>query len=147
MVFAGGLAGCDGRPALIPNKDSSLQKSSVKFAADAAKRTYEADAPSGGEAAARVEVNYTLKEIELGNLSAEDWTNVEVWVNKKYVVFMPLLPKQNKGDGYRHLNFEMFYDNQGDHLPTGLFSTKTRIETVQVFRDGKMYDVAHRLAD
>ena len=147
MVLAGWMAGCDGRPSLIPNKDASLRQTSAKFAADAAKRTYEADAPPGGEATARAEVNYTLKEIELGNLSAEDWTNVEVWVNKRYVLFLQSLPKQNKGDGYRHLNFEMFYDNQGDHLPTGLFSTKARIETVHVFREGKMYDVTTKLAD
>ena len=146
-VFSGAMAGCDGRPSIIPNKDSALRQTSAKFAADAAKRTYEADAPRAGEALARAEVDYTLKEVRLGNLSPDDWANIEVWVNQKYVVYLPMLPKFNKGDGFRHLNFQMLYDNQGEHIPATLFSTKTRIEKVEICREGKMYDVPVRLAD
>ena len=101
------MAGCAGRASLIPNKDEALRKTSTQFAADAARRSYKADAPQGGEAPARAEVDYTLKELRIGNLSPDDWNDVEVWVNQKYVVFLPALPKQNKGEGYRHLNFQM----------------------------------------
>ena len=146
-VLTGVVAGCDGRPSIIPNKDGALRQTSAKFAADAAKRNYEADAPRGGEALARSEVDYTLKEVRLGNLSPDDWTNVEVWVNQKYVVYLPTLPKFNKGDGFRRINFQMFYDNNGEHIPASLFSAKTRIEKVEIFRDGKMFDVPLRLAD
>ena len=147
LIGAGAMAGCDGRPAIIPNKDPALRQTSAKFAADAAKRNYEADAPRAGEAIARAEADYTLKEIRFGNLSPEDWANVEIWVNQKYVVFLPALPKFNKGDGYRQIKFQMLYDNQGEHIPATLFSAKTRIEKVEIFREGKMFDVPLRLAD
>ena len=147
LILIGTVAGCDGRPSLLPNNDPALRQTSAKFAADAAKRTYEADATRGGEAAARVEVDYTLKEVRIGNLSPDDWTNIEIWVNQKYVVFLPSLPKQNKAEGYRHLNFQLLYDNHGEHFPVGVFNSKMRVEKVEVFRDGKMYDIPVRLAD
>jgi hypothetical protein len=140
-------AGCAGRPALIPNKDSALRKTSAQFASDAAKRNYEAEAPRGGEAVGRAEVDYTLKEVRVANLSPEDWENVEVWVNQKYVVHLPVLPHQQKGEGYRHLNFQLLYDNEGNYFPVSLISSKMRIERVEVYRDGKMYDVPVHLAD
>ena len=147
LAAAVALVGCAGRPALIPNKDSSLRKTSTEFAADAAKRTYEADAPRGGEAAARAETDYTLKEIRLANLSPEDWSNVEVWVNQKYVVSLASLPHQDKSAGYRHLNFQMLYDNQGQYFPVSFLNSKVRVEKVEIFRDGKMFDVPVKLAD
>ena len=139
--------GCAGRPSLIPNKDEALRKTSTQFAADAAKRSYKSDAPKAGEAPARAEVDYTLKELRIGNLSPDDWTDVEVWVNQKYVVYLPSLPKQNKGEGYRHLNFQMFYDNQGEYFPVNVFRSKERIEKVEVYRDGKIFAVPVALAD
>jgi hypothetical protein len=147
MLAAGAMVGCDGRPALIPNKDASLRRTSTSFAADAAKRTYEAEAPREAEKQGRVEVNYTIKEIELANLSSEDWVDVEVWINQKYVVSIPMISKANKGAGYRHLNFQMFYDNQGNHIPAGMFNGSFRVEKVEVYRDGKMYEMTKRLAD
>src|SRR6476469_10291137 len=132
------MTGCAGRASLIPNKDEALRKTSTQFAADAAKRSYKADAPQGGEAPARAEVDYTLQEMRIGNLSPDDWNDVEVWVNQKYVVYLPSLPKQNKGAGYRHLNFQMFYDNQGGYFPVNVFKSKERIEKVEVYRDGKI---------
>ncbi len=147
LMVAGFGAGCDGRASLLPNKDPALRQTSTKFAADAAKRSYEAEAPRAGEAVARAEVDYTLKEVRIGNLSAEDWTNVEIWVNQKYVVFLPVLPKLNKGEGFRHLNFQLLYDNHGEHFPVGVFNSKMRVDKVEVYRDGKMYDVPAPLVD
>src|SRR4029453_17768074 len=77
------LAGCAGRPSLIPNSDKSLRKSSAQLAADAAKRhPYKSDAPRGGEAVARATVGYMLDQVDVVNLSNDDWTDVEVWVNQ-----------------------------------------------------------------
>jgi hypothetical protein len=146
-MLMGAIVGCDGRPALIPNKDASLRRTSTSFAADAAKRTYETDAPHEIDPAARVEVNYTIKEIDLANLSADDWNNIEVWINQKYVVSIPAVPHANKAAGYRHLNFQMFYDGQGNHIPAGIFGGSFRVEKVEVYRDGKMYEITKRLAD
>jgi hypothetical protein len=141
------MVGCAGRASLIPNKDEALRKTSTQFAADAAKRAYKTDAPHGGEAPARAEVDYTLKELRIGNLSPEDWSDVEVWVNQKYVVYLPVLPKQNKGEGYRHLNFQMLYDNQGAYFPVSIIQSKERVEKVEVYRDGKIFAVPVALAD
>ncbi len=149
LAFLCGIAtaGCEGRAAMIPNKDASLRKTSAQFAADAAKRTYEADAPRGGEAAARAEVDYTLKAVHLANLSPADWKDIEVWINQKYVVYVAILP-HDKGSSFRHLNFQMFYDNNGQHIPvSALGISKIRVEKVEVYRDGKMWDVPVRLAD
>ena len=148
LTLAGALIGCEGRPAIIPNKDASLRRTSAQLAADSAKRTYQAEAPKGGEVAGRAEVDYTLKAVHLANLSPDDWDNVEVWINQKYVVYIPKLPHDVKGSGYRHLNFQMFYDQNGQHIPITAFGiSKIRVEKVELAMDGKMYDVPVRLAD
>lgn len=139
--------GCDGRASLIPNKDVSLRKTATVFAADAAQRSYHADAPNGGNAVGRVEVNYGVKSIELANLSEEDWSNVEVWINQEYVVFVSAIPKNKDGDGVRHLNFQMFYNRKGEHLPIGLMSSSIRVNKVEIFRDGKNYNVPFQLGE
>src|SRR5207244_5572992 len=92
------LVGCAGRPSLIPNADKNLRRTSAQFAADSAKRhPYKSSAPRGGEAVARAEVGYMLKQITIVNLSPEAWNDVELWVNQKYVVFVPVMePNQLK---------------------------------------------------
>lgn len=148
FLAAAAIIGCAGRPALIPNSDPSLRKNSAQFAADAAKRTYEADAPKGGDAAARAEVNYTIKEVRIVNLSPDDWHDVEVWVNQKWVVYLPLIPHQgNTTEGYRKFNFQMLYDTNGNSFPVNIFNSKIRVEKVEVFHDGKMYNVPVHLSD
>src|SRR5947207_14128888 len=108
-----GCAGCAGRPSLIPNADKSLRRTSAQFAADAAKRhPYKSDAPRGGEAVARAEVGYMLKQITIVNLSPQAWNDVELWVNQKYVVFVPVM-EPNK---LKTLNFQMMYDDQGNYF-------------------------------
>src|SRR5579859_3964297 len=48
------LAGCEGRPSLLPNSDPDLRKTSTQFAADAAKRfPYPTAAEKAGEAQGR----------------------------------------------------------------------------------------------
>jgi hypothetical protein len=141
------MAGCAGRPALVPSSDPALRKTSAQLAADAAKRTYEADAPRGGEAVARAEVDYTLKEMHIENLSSDDWQDVEVWVNQRWVVHLPVLPRQqSKTEGFRRINFQMLYDRDGNYFPVNFISSKVRIEKVEVYHDGKMYDVPLHLS-
>jgi hypothetical protein len=142
------MAGCAGRPAIVPSSDPALRKTSTQLAADAAKRSYEAEAPRGGEAVGRAEVDYGLKELHIVNLSSEDWRDVEVWVNQHWVVYLPVLPhQQSKVEGFRRINFPMFYDRDGNFFPVNFINSKVRIEKVEVFHDGKMYDVPLRLAD
>lgn len=136
------LGGCAGRPSLIPNSDPALRKTSAEFAADAAKRfPYPADAPDGGEAVARSQVGYVLDRLDIINLSDEDWDNVDVWVNKAYVVH---LPKMEKGM-LKHIPFQMLFNDEGQSFPTD--NSKILVETVQILRDGTLYTVPSAIAD
>jgi hypothetical protein len=135
-------AGCAGRPALIPNKDKALRKSSAEFSADAAKRhPYSADAPRAGQADARAQVGYTFNQLEVVNLSQEPWSDVEIWVNEKYVVYVPAMkPKELKV-----LNFQMLFDDKGHYFPVN--NKTVRVDRVQAYHGGQMWDVAVSLAD
>jgi hypothetical protein len=137
------IAGCAGRPSVLPNPDPNLRKSSAQLAADAAKRSpYKADAPRGGEASARAQVGYWADRLEVANLSNSDWQDVEVWVNKKYVCYVPTM--RSKGP-VEVLFFQMLFDDSGNSFPTN--NNKTRVESVEIYMDGKMFDVKTALAD
>jgi hypothetical protein len=131
------LCGCasDGKPAILPNEDKNLNKTSAEFAADAAKRNYEADAPQGGAATARAEYELMDRYFNIINLSDTNWTDVEVWVNHAYVVFLPQMQKNVD----KRLDFGMFFDRQGHHFDTN--GGKNPITSLEVYRDGKMYTV------
>ena len=136
------VTGCADKPTLLPPSDKNLRKTNAQFAADAAKRhPYKADAPRGGEAEARAEVDYTTNQVSIVNLSKENWTNVEVWVNKNYVVFLPMM-ESNK---LKSLSFTMLYDDKGNNFPTN--NLKMMVNKVEILRDGKMYDVKTKLGD
>src|SRR5258707_12506808 len=93
VLALAGLAGCSGRPSVLPNSDPQLSKTMAELAADAAKRhPYKSDVPRGGEALARASVDYTFKTIQILNYSDIDWQDVEIWVNQKYVVSVPKIP-------------------------------------------------------
>lgn len=145
LAAGAALAGCSGRASILPNPDPALRKTSTQFAADAAKCfPYKPDAPRGGDAAARAEVDYNLRAIHLTNLSGEEWHNVEVWVDGKYVVAILRVPKSTAAKpSYENLNFQLIFDDKGNHYPT----FGTHIKKIEIYRDGKMYDVALHLAD
>lgn len=136
------IAGCSGRPTIIPSADKSLRKSSAEFAADAAKRhPYKSDAPRGGEAVARSTVGYTLNQLDVVNLSDEQWDDVEIWVNQQYVVFLPHMePKKLKT-----IAFQMLFDDKGSYFP--LNNSKVQVKKVEAYRGGKMYDIPVKLGD
>jgi hypothetical protein len=136
------VIGCSQRAWWTPPEDPALRKPTQEFKADAAKRfPYKADAPRGGEADARAEVGYMLDQISLVNLSKDQWDNVEIWVNKGYVVY---LPKMEPGK-LKRINFQMLFNDQGKNFP--LDNSKTLVEKVEIYRDGKMYDVPVKLGE
>ncbi|CAN5470612.1 hypothetical protein BH09PLA1_BH09PLA1_09520 [soil metagenome] len=136
------LVGCSGRTELFPNSDELLRRPSTVFAADAAKRfPYKLDAPRAGAAQARAQVGYAMDVLEIENLSGEDWTNVELWVNQEYVVSLPRMESHK----LKRLPFPMIFDDSGLSFPTD--NKVTRITKLEMFRDGKMYDVKLQLAD
>ena len=148
LIFAAGAAiavavgGCSGRPALIPNPDPNLRKASAQFAADAAVRhPYKSDVPRGGEAIARSQVGYALDRLDLVNLSQEPWKDVEIWVNQRYVVHLPKVEPNT----LKIINFQMLYDEKGNYFPTD--NKKVLVDKVEMYKDGKMFDVPVRLAD
>lgn len=140
--------GCAGRAELWPNSDPTLRKNSTQFAADAAKRfPYKAEAPHAGQALANAEVGYFLDRLDITNLSNTEWTDVEVWINQSYVVYLPRLePKIIKS-----VPFQAIYNDQGQYYPThdgGFFSQQPKIiNKVELYRDGKLYDVPVRAAE
>ena len=138
LVAVTGCAG--GRPSLIPNPDKNLRKASAQFAADAATRhPYKADVPRGGEAIARSQVGYVLDRLDVVNLSQEEWQDVEIWVNERYVVHLPKVEPHT----LKIIHFQMLYDGKGNYFPT----SNKLISKVEVFKDGKMYEVPVRLGD
>lgn len=147
FVMVGAVGGCAGRPQILPNPARELRKTSAQFAADAARRhPYKSDAPRGGTIAGRAQVGYALDVLELANLSDTDWEDVEVWVNKTYVVYVPKVMRSASGnERLIRFTFQMLFDDAGNSFPTD--NRKTRIESVEIYKDGKMYDVTTKLAD
>jgi len=140
------LGGCRGSASLIPNPDPALRRSTEEFAADAVRRfPYKADAPRGDakETPARAQVQYGLADqIELVNLSeTEDFENVEVWVNKTHVVYLPRMEKKIT----KRLPFRIIYDDHGGYFK--VTKEQPRVSTLEIYRNGKMYTVQADTAD
>ena len=70
-------------------------------------------------------------------------TNVEIWVNKSYVVWLPEL-KARPGK-ITAIPFQAIYNEDGHSFPTD--NRKTLINLVEVYHDGKMFEVKSQLAD
>lgn len=136
-------AGCTTRPAFFHNPDPALRKEQWQFAADARTRHYEADAPRAGNANGGVEIDYAVRRLNLVNSSSHDWVNVEIWVDKKYVIMVPrVLAEAQRAE---LLDFNTIFDHDGRPLPPDI--NTTQITTVEMYRDGKMYDLPIHLAD
>jgi len=136
------FAGCAGRAEIYPNNDPLLRKTSAAFAADAAKRfPFPANARQGGQAQARAEVGYFLDRVDVVNYSDTEWTNVELWINQSYVVFLPRMEPKVVKD----IPFQAIFNDQGDSYPThngGFFNrSPVMVTKVQLYRDGTLYDV------
>ena len=149
VAAAAGLAslvGCAGRPSLIPNSDPALRKTSAQFASDAAKRhPFNAALPSGGAARGRAQVGYGRDTIELVNLGAEDWQNVELWANRKYVVYIPRI--RAGADRVKTVNFQMLFDDKGRYFPLDNRTPDRMVRQLEIVRDGMVYNVPFAQAD
>jgi hypothetical protein len=144
FVLAGVLSGCTTRPPFLANADPALRKTNAQFASDAAKRNYPADAAKAGNANGGCEVDYGIHRLSIVNSSSEDWNNVEVWLNKKYVIFIPNVPAH--AAHVEMLDFRSIYDQNGNYFP--LNSAVTPIDSVEMLKDGKLYSLGQpRLAD
>jgi hypothetical protein len=140
------VAGCAGRPSLIPNSDPALRKTSAEFASDAAKRhPFNASLPSGGAAQGRAQVGYGRDVVEVVNLGTEDWHNVELWVNRRYVVFIPHV--RAGASRVTTINFQMLYDEKGRSFPTDNSVPSRMVRQLEIVRDGQVYGVPFRQAD
>ena len=141
------LGGCDSRVSFLTNSNPSLRKSPADFATDAANRhPFKEDVASGGEAKGRAMVDYGSDTLEIVNLSDEDWNNVEIWVNRKFVVFIPQIGKN--APKTTTLSFQMLYDGAGNSFPTNNMLEETnRIHQLEMLRDGKLYTLKTQLAD
>jgi hypothetical protein len=137
------LSGCTGRVSLLPNSDKTLRRTPAQFASEAAKRTYRLDLPDGGTAEARAHVAYDNNFLQVLNLSEEDWSDIEIWVNHKYVVHVPRIEAGTKR--VKTLNFMMLYDDQGNPFPSD--NRKQFIESLELVKDGTRYNVPLALAD
>jgi len=132
--------GCAGRPSIFANSDADLQKTASQFAADAARRhPFKADAPRGPDATARAEIDYTFRKVKLENLSDDDWKDVEVWINQKYVVFVPNMPRKS----LKVLDFPSFYDGEGNYFP--IYKGTLLIDKLEILRDGTLYNIPPHL--
>lgn len=144
MLGAGLMLGCSGRPSILPNSDPELRKNMAQLSADAVKRhPFKTELPRGGEALARASVDYTFKTVQVLNYSDVDWEDVEIWVNRSYVVSVPKLPHGK--DGAKTIDFQMLFDDKGEFFWTD--HGKVRIEQLEMLRDGKIYSIKLTPAD
>ena len=82
-----------------------------------------------------------MNVVEITNLSNEDWPNCEVWVNQEYCVFLPRMEAKK----LKRLPFQMLFNDRGLSFTTD--NKLVRITKLELYRDGKMYDVRLQLAD
>lgn len=145
FISLSSTVGCARRPSLIPNSDPALRKTSAEFSSDAANRhPYKLDASRAGTATGSAIVDYQLNTVQVVNLSEQEWRDIEIWVNQKYVCYVPRI---ESGRGVRTLNFEMFFDGRGNHLPIRWETSQPQVQKVDLLRDGMMYDLPIRLAE
>jgi len=135
-------AGCQGRGAIIPPTDPDLRKTAAQFAADSAKRSYPASAERGGELQAMASIDYgVFNRVEIMNLSDEDYNDVEIWMNEKYVFHASKWPAHS----LKKVNFATLYDRDGEPFP--MDNRKARISKIEVLKDGKLFNVPSKLAE
>ena len=149
LLLLAGAVGCrdaDRPTSLIPNSDPALRKTKREFSADALKRhPYHADAPRGGKAHGGATVDYELNTLQLANFTSEDWRNVEVWVNGQWVVFVPLIPA--KAATAKTIDFTMLYDPMARPFTAENTTQETMVRKVDIYKDGKMYELAGLTAE
>lgn len=141
LILLLGTVGCQDQVSLIPNSDPDLRKSRTEFARDAMDRhPYHADAPRAGKIRGAATADYGSNTMQVANFTPEDWKDIEIWVNGQWVVFVPMIP--GNAATARTINFEMMYDRMGRPFPNDNANPDSMVRKVEVYRDGKMYELA-----
>lgn len=136
------MVGCTKKPTLFPNPDPSLRKTTAEFRSDAAQRfPYKADVPHRADPQVRGQIRYSLNRLEILNFTGQELSDVEVWVNRKYVCYVPKMQDRK----LKEVQFSMLLDEQGQSFPTD--NRAIRVETVEIFRNGAMHQITCRLAE
>ena len=138
------VCGCTDRPTIFDNPDPNLRLSSSELRGDALARfPYKEEAPKAHEIKARAQVAYQLNRMEVVNFSEADWDDVEVWVNHKYVCHVP---KMQRGQ-LKEIHFPMLFDEKGNSFPMNSNKGEMLVRSVEILRDGKMYQLTVEAAD
>jgi hypothetical protein len=144
-LVAGGLVvGCEATPAVVPQSDPALNKTSAQYAADSVKHfPFKGNLPVSDEQPARALPDYSLDFVDMVNLTHRDFNDAEVWLNREYEMTLPTL----KAGEIKRLNFRMFYDDKGDHfsLNNNLEKGGMIIHQMEIIMDGKVYEVPVRV--
>lgn len=141
LISGCALCGCGDRPTLFKNPDPELRKTRTELKADARQRSYPEEAPRIYEPKARAQVAYMLRRVELVNFTDEDWSDVDVWVNRQYVCHVPHLQRHQ----LKEIHFPMLYDSAGKALT--ITRANPRVETVELYKDGTLYAITCHNAD
>ncbi len=138
------IAGCMDRATIFNNPDPQLHKPISAFRSVALDRfPYKADAPREREIRARAQVGYHFNRLEVVNFTEGDWENVELWVNRKYVCLVPKMQSRK----LKEIHFPTLMDEKGNSFPMNSNKSEDIIRSVEVYRDGKMYQVAVEAVD
>jgi len=139
-----GVWGCTDRPTIFDNPDPNLRLSSSELRGDALARfPYKQDAPKAMESKARAQVAYQINRMDVVNYSQADWEDVEVWVNHQYVCHVP---KMQRGQ-LKEIHFPMLFDEKGNSFPMNSNKGQMLVRSVEILRDGKMYQLTVEAAD
>ena len=144
LLVGGIFAGCESTPAVVPQSDPALSKTSAQYAADAVKHfPFKSNLPVSDEQPLRAMPDYSLDFVDLINLAGRDLVNPEIWINREYVMSLSVL----KSREIKRLNFRMFYDDRGDHFPlnNNLQKGGVIIRQLEMIDQGKIYVVPVRV--
>ena len=81
--------------------------------------------------------------VRVENQTNHEWTDVEIWVNERYVVHVT----QMKPFDLKVINFRMLYNEKNQAFPMFNTTDAKRVEKVEVLWAGQMFNVPVALAD
>jgi hypothetical protein len=144
VLALAGVWGCTDRPTIFDNPDPNLRLSTSELRGDALARfPYKEEVPRAKEIKGRAQVAYPLNRVEVVNFSEADWQDVEVWVNRKYVCHVPKMQSRK----LKEIHFPMLFDEKGNSFPMNSNKGKMLVKSVEVLRDGKMYQLTVEATD
>ena len=141
-LVAMGACGCADSSAQPASSQAEVPKTRTDPAAEAMQRfPYKADAPRAVEPKARAQAEYVTNRLDIVNFSGEDWEDVELWVNGRYVCHLPKMEDRQ----LKEIPFPMLFDEAGRSFP--LDNRRERIQKVELYRNGTMYSIVCHVRD